>query len=56
MGPDLGVLVARVCVMAAQQGVDGTDGLLMEEENTEGRNKEISKKGFKNRVSSVTAF
>jgi len=30
---DLGVGVAGVGVVAAQQGVDGTDGLLVEEEN-----------------------
>lgn len=34
MGPDLGVLVARICIMAAQQGVYRTNGFFMEEENT----------------------
>lgn len=39
MGPDLRVLVARICIMAAQQGVYRTNGFFMEEENTVGRNK-----------------
>lgn len=36
---DLRVLVARVCIVAAQQGVNSTDGLFMEEENPEGKKK-----------------
>lgn len=36
MGSDLRVGVTRVCVMAAQQGVNGTNGLFMEEENPAG--------------------
>lgn len=36
VGPDLRVSVAGVCVVAAQQGVDGADGFFMEEENPAG--------------------
>lgn len=36
VGSDLRVLVARVCIMAAQQGVNSTDSLFMEEENPAG--------------------
>ena len=39
VGSDLRVVVARVCVMAAQQGVDCANGLFMEEENPVGENK-----------------
>lgn len=33
VGSDLRVSVARVSIMAAQQGVNSTDGLFMKEEN-----------------------
>ena len=40
MGSDLRVTVARVCIMAAEQGVNGTNGLFMKEENPVGKNRE----------------
>lgn len=42
VGSDLRVSVARVCIMAAQQGVNGTDGLFMKEKNPVGKTKYIS--------------
>lgn len=40
VGSDLWVRVARVCIMAAQQGVNSTNGLFMKEENS------VGKKGY----------
>lgn len=37
VGSDLRVIVARVCIVAAQQGVNGTNGLFMKEENAVGK-------------------
>lgn len=37
VGSDLRVHVSRVCIMAAQLGVNGTNGLFMKEENAVGR-------------------
>lgn len=42
MGSDLWVSVARVCIMAAQQGVNSTNGLFMKEENPVSKKKYIS--------------
>lgn len=42
MGFNLRVSITRVCVMAAQQGVDSTNGLFMKEENPAGDRKSIS--------------
>ena len=39
VGSDLRVSVTRVCIMAAQQGVNGTNGLFMKEENPTGKKK-----------------
>lgn len=39
VGSDLRVSVSRVCIMAAQQGVNGTNGLFMKEENPTGEKK-----------------
>lgn len=36
VSPDLRVLIARICIMAAQQGVYSTNGFFVEEENTVG--------------------
>lgn len=36
MGSDLRLTVARVCIMAAEQGVNSTNGLFMKEENPVG--------------------
>lgn len=36
VGSDLRVPVARVCIMATQQGVNCTDGLFMKEEHPVG--------------------
>lgn len=36
VSPDLRVLVARICIMAAQQGVHSTNGFFVEEENAVG--------------------
>lgn len=55
MGPDLKVLVAKICIMAAQQGVYRTNGFFMEEENTVGKKKK-KKSGFMYWASSTTAF
>lgn len=37
VGSDLRVIVARVCIMAAQQGVNSTYGLFMKKENAVGK-------------------
>lgn len=37
VGSDLRVGVTKVCIVAAQQGVDSTDGLFMKEENPTGK-------------------
>lgn len=37
VGSDLRVDVARVCIMAAEQGVNSTNGLFMKEENPVGQ-------------------
>lgn len=36
VGSDLRLTVARVCIMAAEQGVNSTNGLFMKEENPVG--------------------
>lgn len=36
VGSDLRVPVARVCIVATQQGVNGTNGFFMKEENPVG--------------------
>lgn len=36
VGSDLRVLVARVCIVATQQGVNSTDGFFMKEKNPVG--------------------
>ena len=49
VGSDLRVSIARVCIMAAQQGVNGTNGLFMEEENAEGEE-------IKTRISTIVSL
>lgn len=41
MGSDLRITVARVCIMAAQQGVNSTNCLFMKEKNPVGERKKV---------------
>lgn len=39
VGSDLGIPIARVCIVAAQQGVNSANSLFMKEENPAGKKK-----------------